>query len=455
MKKTLLVFVMMIALVGFTFALDATVQGSAISTFGYNLETGDSGFSNSLDKFGIYFWLLDEGSAFDNNGDGNYGSIEISDLSVALVSDGSTAAADNDTDSVTGTVSAKIHFGDMFVGVYNKPDVDVNYAANFSAKSQGGVDINNDIVNLGPTGGMSVGYDDGTNSVEFGVSSVGDWKDSTKASVTAVSTWNTLISKVTADTNTVAENTSNKYVASLSSSFDFGAPALDVAFLYGNKQWGSDAYMGFSVKPSVEAGALEASVGADVVSIPNDAVVGMADTKGLFYDVAPEVTYNLTDENADGDMSNVMVGAYIQSSTGKFYTDNFNMLMNVQGVLTEQHKGGFVDGMGATAAFKLLNVLDYDKDLAADGMTYAVDVTLDYDIQAGLTPSVAFGMGTDDNKTNLAVGLEMGSDFTGIANTTFNFDYATSSLSDADATDDAAAAVADKGIFTVKTTIAW
>jgi len=88
-------------------------------------------------------------------------------------------------------------------------------------------------------------------------------------------------------------------------------------------------------------------------------------------------------------------------------------------------------------------------------MSYAVDVSVDFDVMPGLTPSAGFGMGTNDNKTNLDLGLEMGSDFTGIANTTFNMDYTTASLNDADATDLAVAAFAHKGVFTFATTISW
>jgi len=514
MKKTLLVLFMMVALMGSVFAMDATVEGDAVATFGVNLENGDSGFENSLSDFGIYFNFIDEGSAFDNNGDGMYGSIEISDVSMKLFSDGTAATYDNDDDSLTGTVSAKIHSGNMFVGVYNKPDVDTNYAENFGYSSAMGAflaadaadtaaaaalaaailvgdpgdiaaattaaaaasaaasaafvaldavgvantsDFNNDILNLKASGGMSFGYDDGTNSVELSVSSVGDWDADQKVPAIAVAAdWmNGKTSAVAAGTAGTL-NTDNKYVVGLKADLDFGAPALEASFLYGNKQWGDDPYIGFGVAPAYELAmsdsmGVEASVGVDVVVMPDG--YGTTDDTGLYYDVAPEVTLNLAPENEDGDRSNLMVGAYMASSNAKFMTDNFNMLLNLQAVFTEEHDGGFVDGLGSEVSFALLNILDQDKDdmINDKAMSWKVDADLDYDVLPGLTPSVGFGYGTDNYKANLALGLEMGADFTGIANTTFNIDYASASIMEN--TTEGVAAVG--GVMTVATKISW
>jgi hypothetical protein len=439
MKKAFMLVAAIALLAAPVFAVDASVSGDVSATFGYNLEESASGFQNAAD-IEIEIPFIDAASSESIEGDGVYGSITVEDFSLGIIN-GAESSLDDD-DSMTGTITGKIHINDLFIGVYNTPDVDKNFAENFGSASQV-LDYNNDTATLGATGGMSLGYDNGDMMVEFSVSSVQDWDDAlTGADVDTASTWMNEAYTTTTFTNVSDDiNDENKYVMALDADLDFGDFEVAAAAMFANKFFGDDAYIGFGVAPSysmdfTDSMGLEVAVGADFVVIPTTGI------DGVYHDESLEVILNLSAENDDEDKSNLTVGVYMANSA----VTGVDMFMNLQAVFTEEHDGGLVDGLGASAAFKMLDLTEAMGDSA-----WAMDVSVDYDVVDGLTPSAGFGYGTDNYKFNLALGLEAGSDFTGIANTTFNLDYSSASL--VENTDELVAA--DKGVVTLKTTISF
>lgn len=159
MKKAL-VILLAIFMVGAAFAADVVapeVSGSASVTWGYDLQTGGSGFHNTNDVV-VTFPMASKGSN-TKGGDGMYGEITVSNFGFKLEQTGETPVwADIDTDN-DFSVSAKIVLSPSFnVGIYSEPDTSIGYTDNISlaadtdvaAAGVGGVSLNytSDMFNL-------------------------------------------------------------------------------------------------------------------------------------------------------------------------------------------------------------------------------------------------------------------------------------------------------------------
>lgn len=173
MKKAL-VILLAIFMVGAAFAADVvapTFSGSASATWGYDLQTGGSGFSNATDV-AVTFPMASKGSN-TKGGDGMYGEITVSNFGFKLVQDTSkkgiiwnpdvnSAKAENSTEvpyfaDIDGdnafSVSAKIVLSPSFnVGIYSKPSTEIKFAEKVGAagtdvtvgdaSSKGGISLN-------------------------------------------------------------------------------------------------------------------------------------------------------------------------------------------------------------------------------------------------------------------------------------------------------------------------
>jgi hypothetical protein len=160
MKKAL-VILLAIFMVGAAFAEDVvapTFSGSASATWGYDLQTGGSGFDNATDV-AVTLPLAAKGSS-TKGGDGMYGEIKVENFGFKLVQvegDGAGdyenyfADIDGDGDT-TVSISAKIVLSPSFnVGVYSKADIGIDYTDVIS----GGTDID---INDASHGGVSLNY---------------------------------------------------------------------------------------------------------------------------------------------------------------------------------------------------------------------------------------------------------------------------------------------------------
>ena len=462
MKKAFMLIAAIALLAAPVFAIDADVSGSVKATFGWDIENGSSGFENSND-IKVVVPFIEADSTMGIEGDDVWGEISISDLSVGLLNGGladmETGSDDDDDDTVSGTITGKVHIGDIFIGVHSAPDVDKNYANNTADVNAAGLnqgDINNDTEWLGETGGMSLGFDNGTHNVEVSISSASDWDDDAVAAKNTVAKSWMSDGQTAVTASSTTENVDNAYIIAATTGLDFDVFTFDGAFFYANRGWAlKSSYIGFGVKPAFEMDfsetmGLEVAVGMDGVIVPKNEVA--VDMDGFYFDLAPALTLNLTAENDDEDRSYFEVGAYLASSTSVNTTNNMNMTMNMTAKFEEVQDMGFVDGLGATITFSIIDLLDRAKtaDTALYAL-YALDVSAKYEVVDGLTPSIDFGMGTDNNKVSLGVGVEAGADFTGITNTTFTAKYASTSL----VANTANAVVADKGTFTLETKISF
>jgi hypothetical protein len=455
MKKALVLGAAIAMIVAPVFATEFSVSGDVSATFGINFPDDDSdlasGFVNDTDLEVIIPFIAADTST-SNEGEGVWGEISVEDLGLQI-SNGvfDTAFDDDEDDSFTGTISGKVHFGSFFLGVFNTPDVDVNYAENFAidydATAYTGanyMDFNSDTALFSTTGGMSFGFDNDVHSVELSVSSVGDYgadEVSGEAAVTGSQFW-TGRSATTAVAGDY--NTDNQYVVALDSSFDFDVFTADAYFMFANKVYTDSAYIGFGLKPGIELDfndsmGIELSVGTDALVVPE--AFG-ATYNGLYMDIAPEFIFNLAAANADDDRTNLTIGAYMAIETADAFSAN-NMQLNFTATFTEESDGGFVDGLGAEVSFDLSDLLDY-ADAGSDYLGWDLDASVDYEVIDGLTPSLGAGYGSNE-KLSFEAGLELGDDLTGITNTTFNLDYSSDNLSGG----------ADTGVLTLMTTISF
>ena len=155
MKKAL-VILLAIFMVGAAFAEDVvtpSVSGSASVTWGYDLQTEGSGFSNANDVV-VTFPMASKGSQ-TKGGDGMYGEITVSNFGFKLQQTGETPVF-VDIDGDNGfAVSAKIWLApEVFnVGIYSKPSTEVKYAEIVGAA---GSDLT--VANASSNGGISLNY---------------------------------------------------------------------------------------------------------------------------------------------------------------------------------------------------------------------------------------------------------------------------------------------------------
>ena len=173
MKKAL-VILLAIFMVGAAFADDVvapTFSGSASVTWGYDLQSGGTGFANATDV-AVTFPMASKGSN-TKGGDGMYGEITVSNFGFKLVQDTSKKGiiwnpdatpdpkVENSTEvpyfaDIDGdngfSVSAKIVLSPSFnVGIYSKPSTEIKFAEKVGAA---GTDVT--VGDASSTGGISL-----------------------------------------------------------------------------------------------------------------------------------------------------------------------------------------------------------------------------------------------------------------------------------------------------------
>ncbi|MEW6564378.1 hypothetical protein [Gracilinema caldarium] len=152
MKKAL-VILLAIFMVGAAFAADVVApefSGSASVTWGYDLQSGGTGFTNANDVK-VTFPMASKGSN-TKGGDGMYGEITVSNFGFKLEQTGETPVfADIDGDNGF-SVSAKIVLSPNFnVGIYSKPSTEIKFAEKVGAA---GTDVT--VGDASSTGGISL-----------------------------------------------------------------------------------------------------------------------------------------------------------------------------------------------------------------------------------------------------------------------------------------------------------
>ncbi|MFP4363243.1 MAG: hypothetical protein ACLFR1_05190 [Spirochaetia bacterium] len=420
MKKLTLLLIVLLAFTGLAFAeTEANVSGSASMTFGINLDDPMAmGFvnSNSVDV------ILPLYSGGDSNGgdDDLYGEISVSNLGLHI-KNGSVEDVDGDNGvTSTGSVSAKIVAGNVFVQVFGAPGYGVDYAA----APDGAYNINAHGDWMADTGGMAVGYDDGMVAVTAKVSSIGDYRDHDAGATdddTTVDAWYERETDDSADaTDYPANNTQYQFVFGLDGSLTMDMISVPFAVTFDGYSTPQLVVVG-GLKPTFDLGEGTVSLGVDAGFSGDD----------FGFEVAPGLTYNLVEDG-----SNVAL-------------DVFFGMYNVMGVETNLTKVAFTftetetDGFVENAMIKVGADATITEFAFDDTLGWNADLDLSYNA-SGIKPYVNFGYGSDD-AFDLGAGVEVSADASGIDNTTITLDYTSSNLMDG----------ADMGIITAEVGISF
>jgi len=351
---------------------------SANVTWGVDLNTGYTGFQNAASFDAELYWLNDDdGTDYEKGGDdGLYGYIYVDDVylefdagSWQLGYDYISASVVVDPAEIIIWTAPAFEWGSA--EILDGTDIDVAPALG-STNTIGGVTIE-----LADLGDMA--------TVDVYVASDGDWTD----------------------------NAANDYAAGADVEVGVSIVTITVGGFYG---WFSGATWGATAL--VEA-TVDALSGVDIAA-------GVDFMDGGAWDVAGNVTVNLSEENDDGDTGNVYVDVYYSE------TADLDVVLG----FAEPTDMGIKDMLGASLVVELFDI--------TGTLSWNVDVTGEYDT-GDLMPYFGFGMG-DDEVVNLNAGVELYSGFTGIDLTTITLDYVSTDLTDP---------TQDLGIFTVDVAVSF
>ena len=379
MKKIALVLAVLLVVSGAAFAEvvvggEATVAGEVSTTIGMDLESNvwgmDAGSSITLSI------PLAAGSAGASGDDAAYGEIMLDGVVVNVFSD----AFDGDNDG--GTLSAKIVFGDMYVGL-NWGGYNNNYAA---GTADFDVNLSSDWYAVPAYGDLAFGFNNGMIGVELEVAAKNGLTRAAGATANEdfVGAWDGETAEAAATATT--QDGVNGLVFSADLEYVSDVVTIPV-YATIDPDWGGELLLGVSTDIAVAAGGLTIALPADFV------MIGAANG----FDVAPAVSYAISDA--------ISVGA-----DAYYYMHDTDTLMNA-GV---DFAGAFGD---------LTTDLAFDLSDLTGTLGWGVDLGLGYAVADGISVSVDTGYDSDSD-FDVAAGLVFGAAATGIDNTVIAVDYA-------------------------------
>jgi len=407
MKKAL-VILFALCMVGAAFAADVApvVTADATAVWGFDVETGATGFTNEA-NLNVVVPFFAGASAATKAGEGTYGELTVSGLNLSVYYDNDAGTETNgvhdnmDGDGFYDTISAKIVSGPMYVQIYDQPDFSWNNATvmgPLSIDAWEDASISTASAATKTTGGLTFGYTSDMVSGSLMVASNGGYdagvdnnKDSEYslgASVTVVPVADVV--SVTGSFFMDSWKDSNKGVSLTASITPMAALALTVAFdgsivAANDMQWDS-------------------SLGATYTLGNSDALEFSA-----FY--SPAESYPTA----------TSVNAYFETGV-KF---------------TEDGAAGFVPALGASVYFKGYNLMNATDDQTHEGLPAYLGASVDYTYALAegqtLKPYASFDYGllhskgvTSDNGLVFAVGVEASV----ISNTTITAEFSGGAIAD-------------------------
>jgi hypothetical protein len=402
MKKLSILLIGLLLLTGFAFANDefegvpvTDIDISATATWGVDLNTNYTGFTN-VATFNADLWWVNAGDEIDFVSaamDDMYGWIKVNDVNVSI-SGGSTAAA---TTITFASIEAKIVISPAEIRIWAGPKTAWGNVAMIDAADAGiAPTLASDELVAATIGGLSIILPVAPATIKVYVLSDGSW----------------------------LTNTDNDYAAGVDLTVAVAPITVDVGGFYGwfdaAATWGGTAKAKVALADVLNG--LDITVAAD-----------FQDGTPLPWEVGFGTVVKFTPANPDDDDSQANLAINV------VYSEASDLDLSV--VFTEPKALAFVDKMAATVTLKVLNLLGT--------IGWTVDVTGEYTIQDGLTPSFGFGYGSDEI-ADLMVKLVLGAAFTGIDLTTITLLYDADDLTDMDV-----ALVNDIGIFTIAAAVAF
>jgi len=395
MKKLSILLIGLLLLTGFAFANDefeavptTDIDITATMTWGVDLNTGYTGFTNAATWDAELWWLnaADEVGFSKAGDDGLYGSIAITNVNVSV--DGGAVVVS------MGAITGKIVLSPITIQIYAAPGMSWGNVAMIDAADAG---IAPALVAANVIGGFTLILPVDPVTLKVYVVSDGDWI-----------------------TN---PNTANDYAAGADATIAVAPITINLGGFYGwfnaAGTWGGTAKAKVSLADIMNG--LDVTVAAD-----------FQDGTPLPWEVGFGTVLNISEANADDAKANVALNVVYGPASD----------LDASVVFTEPKAMGLVDKMAATLTVKLLNLL-------SGTIGWTADVTGEYTLQDGLTPSFGFGYGSDQ-VADLMVKLVLGAAFTGIDLTTVTLMYDANDLTSMDAVE-----TNDIGIFTIAVGIAF
>jgi hypothetical protein len=345
MRKITLLTVPLLVLGLFSLSADVdfTVSGSSTVTFGIDLDTDSTGFTNES-TVDLDITLVSEQDA--NSGtldtDDLYAYIELSDFKWEIDSSAGSGAA------TAPSVTAKLFMGPFTITTFSAPTIEVDYVDH-----TGGVDTN-----YAGSGGLSIGYDLAPVSLSLGVLSEADW-DAT-------------------DT----QNTDNAYAFLGTLGMDIGDSAdAEISVAYAHEHSGGDD-IGLGGQATFDLGDIDTTISFDG-AIPSDGA-------GIPWDVGAGLDWNLSEdeESSFGADLTMHVPATGDPTVGA-------ELSLTEGDADE----GSLAGLGAALTISL-------DDITSGSNTWEVDVAAHYSSD-GIKPYFEISVNSAGDTMPFTAGLEV------------------------------------------------
>jgi len=419
MKRIALLTVLLLV-VGLTagFAVDVkptvAITGTASLSWGYNLDTGDTGFLNAADSSFRVSFLAEDGTDTHAGTGAMYGSITISNVELFWNADSAAGAWTGGL--LDADIAAKIVITPFEIGVYAAPGMTQDFFGAFEDADVPDLVVDEDEVAFAMAGsafatnyGTWITGTFGPAAVTLKVVSDGDWAKAGTAAVAAGADTYTLF---VADGTEVSDGTGDYVVAS--SGVDAAAGALTAGLYYFKKTAGSAAVAATTQSNNYAFGG-EAVLTFAPLTVSAGAYYG---TDLSFYgkvalDMAPIVAWGAVEANmptagmvltAGGGLTfTITTGTTLAASA--WYGDAAQGLdLNV--VFTEP-EAGLVPALDATVTFNLLDVGDFKASEWEAKVAAGYKVGLNSDMTNYARPYASFVYGSANDGATVATAVDV------------------------------------------------
>ncbi len=348
-------------------------------TFGIDLDTNATGFTNSTDV-DLKVTLIPKSSTMTTGMGDVYGWIKLKDYKWEVTS------ADGSGKTTAPSIETKLFVGPFSITTYNKPTIDVDY-----------VDPKDDDDNDAPdvatvydgSGGLTLGYELDPVDLSLGVISRADWKNDDEAakahSDCHVHADDGTISDCSVTQNADDQNTENAYAFLGTVGVDVGDSAnVEMAVAYGHeyaeKPIGIGAKATFDLNDTIHPHiAFDGQIPEGAANIP--------------WDVGSGLKWDLSEDDK----------SYFQTDLMMYIPDAGNSILGVSATLKEgDDDTGGLEGLGAT-----LKVSLNDLTSQTGSSTWATEVAAHYKV-SGIKPffDIKFS-NAEKAKTAFKAGLEL------------------------------------------------
>lgn len=360
------------------------LKGNSTLTFGIDLDTNATGFSNTMET-DLKVTLIPKATSDSGmDGMGNiYGWIELKDYKWEVTS------ADGSGATTAPSITTKLFVGPFSITTYNKPTIEVDYV---DPKDDDDGDATDVDTTYEGSGGLSLGYELDPIDLSIGILSENDWKDDDPSAPDHADCHvhdpdTNKISDCAKPANADDRNTANAYAFLGTIGVDVGDSAnVKMAVAYGHEY--EDRPIGIGAKATFD---LNDTIHPHVAF---DGKIPAEGTASIPWDVGSGLKWDLSDDDKSYFETNLMM--YIPP-------DGSDSTLGISATLKEgdEDEGG-LESLGATLTVSLNDLTSQTNET-----TWATEVAAHYKV-SGIKPffDVEFS-NAKEAKTAFKAGLEL------------------------------------------------